>query len=99
MRFLVGACESASLPSLASLNARCVPRQEYGRAQTLSISGAALGKMVAYPTTAWLIDAFSWPVVFYVNAVIGILWMGLWLAYSTDTPREHRSLKMEELQE
>ncbi|HJY79593.1 MAG TPA: MFS transporter, partial [Candidatus Binatia bacterium] len=99
MRFLVGACESASLPSLASLNARWVPRQEYGRAQTLSISGAALGQMVAYPTTAWLIEAFSWPVVFYVNAAIGILWMGLWLAYSTDTPQGHRSVTREELQE
>ncbi len=99
MRFLVGACESASLPSLASLNARWVPRQEYGRAQTLSISGAALGQMVAYPTTAWLVEAFSWPIVFYVNAAIGILWMGLWLAYSTDTPQGHRSVKMEELQE
>jgi sugar phosphate permease len=99
MRFLVGACESASFPSMASLNARWVPRQEYGRAQTLSISGAALGQMIAYPTTAWIIEAFSWPIVFYVNAAIGILWMVLWLAYSADTPRGHRSVKMEELQE
>ncbi|MBI3797682.1 MAG: MFS transporter [Deltaproteobacteria bacterium] len=99
MRFLVGACESASLPSLASLNSRWVPRQEYGRAQTFSISGASLGQMVAYPTTAWLIETFSWPVVFYVNAAIGIVWMGLWLAYSTDTPREHSSISTAELQE
>ncbi len=99
MRFLVGACESASFPSMASLNARWVPRQEYGRAQTLSISGAALGQMIAYPTTAWIIEAFSWPIVFYVNAAIGILWMVLWLAYSADTPREHRSVHIEELQE
>src|SRR5262249_41493785 len=99
MRFLVGACESASLPSLASLNARWVPRREYGRAPTLSLSGASLGQMVAYPTTAWLIETFSWPVVFYVNAAIGILWMGLWLAYATDTPHEHRSVTAAERQE
>ncbi len=99
MRFLVGACESASFPSMASLNARWVPRQEYGRAQTLSISGAALGQMIAYPTTAWIIEAFSWPIVFYVNAAIGILWMVLWLAYSADTPRGHRAVTREELQE
>src|SRR5438477_5879146 len=43
LRFLVGACESASFPSLAALNARWVPRQEYGRARTLRISGASLG--------------------------------------------------------
>ncbi|HEV8717814.1 MAG TPA: MFS transporter [Candidatus Binatia bacterium] len=99
LRFLVGACESASFPSLASLNARWVPRQEYGRAQTLSISGAALGQMVAYPTTTWLIEHFSWETVFYVNATVGILWMTLWLAYSTDTPREHRAVGAEELRE
>lgn len=99
LRFLVGACESASFPSLASLNARWVPRQEYGRAQTFSISGAALGQMVAYPTTTWIIEHFSWETVFYVNAVVGVLWMTLWLAYSTDTPQEHRAVGAEELQE
>jgi sugar phosphate permease len=99
LRFLVGACESASLPSLASLNARWVPRQEFGRAQTLGLSGAALGQMIAYPSTAWIIEYFSWEIVFYVNAAIGVLWMLLWLAYATDTPREHPKMSTEELQE
>lgn len=97
LRFLVGACESASLPSLASFNARWIPRQEFGRAQTLGISGASLGQMVAYPTTAWIIERFSWETVFYFNAAIGFLWMALWLSYSTDTPREHPSVGAEEL--
>ena len=97
LRFMVGACESASLPSMAALNARWVPRHEYGRAQTLSLSGAALGQMVAYPTTAWIIEHFSWEIVFYFNAVLGIVWMGLWLAYATDTPREHSAVRQEEL--
>ena len=99
LRFLVGACESASLPSLASLNARWVPRQEFGRAQTLGLSGAALGQMIAYPSTAWIIEYFSWEVVFYVNAAIGLLWMVLWLTYATNTPREHPKMTERELQE
>lgn len=99
LRFLVGACESVSFPSLASLNSRWVPRQEFGRAQTFSISGASLGQMIAYPTTAWIIETFSWQTVFYVNAAAGFLWMALWLAYATDTPREHRSITAEELAE
>jgi sugar phosphate permease len=97
LRFLVGACESASLPSLAALNAGWVPRQEYGRAQTVSLSGAALGQMVAYPSTVWIIEHFSWEVVFYFNAVLGVAWVTLWLAYATDTPREHRAVGEEEL--
>jgi ACS family hexuronate transporter-like MFS transporter len=99
LRFCVGTCESASLPSLASFNARWVPRQEFGRAQTLSISGASLGQMIAYPTTVWIVERFSWEAVFYFNAALGLLWMVWWLAYSTDTPREHRAVSPEELRE
>jgi sugar phosphate permease len=99
LRFLVGACESASLPSLTSLNARWVPRQEFSRAQTLGISGASLGQMLAYPSTAWIIEHFSWEKVFVVNAVIGLLWVLLWLVYATDTPREHKAVTIEEAQE
>lgn len=96
LRFLVGVCESISLPALAAFNARWVPRQEYARAQTVSISGTSIGQMLAYPTTTWLIEAFSWPVVFYFNAAIGFLWMALWLWYTTDTPREHPKVQPEE---
>lgn len=96
LRFLVGVCESISLPALAAFNARWIPRQEYGRAQTVSISGTSIGQMLAYPTTTWLIEAFSWPVVFYFNAAIGFLWMALWLWYTTDTPREHPQVQPEE---
>src|SRR5262245_41102525 len=99
LRFLVGACESASLPSLTSLNARWTPRHEFSRAQTLGLSGAALGQMIAYPSTAWIIEHFSWEMVFYVNAIVGLLWALLWVAYDADTPREHAAVSAEEVQE
>jgi sugar phosphate permease len=89
LRFLVGACESASLPALAVFNSHWAPRQEFGRAQTVSISGTSIGQMLAYPTTTWIIQMFSWPVVFYFNAAVGFLWMTMWLLYTTETPREH----------
>ncbi len=98
LRFLVGACESASLPALAAFNAHWVPRQEFGRAQTVSISGTSIGQMLAYPTTTWLIQMFSWPIVFYFNAVVGFLWMTAWLLYTTDTPREHPKTTAAEVQ-
>jgi len=98
LRFLVGACESASLPALAVFNSHWVPRQEFGRAQTVSISGTSIGQMLAYPTTTWIIQMFSWPVVFYFNAVVGFLWMAIWLLYTTDTPREHPKITPAEVQ-
>ncbi|MEW6298729.1 MAG: MFS transporter [Thermodesulfobacteriota bacterium] len=97
LRFLVGACESISLPALASFNARWVPRQEFGRAQMVSISGTSIGQMLAYPTTTVIIEAFAWPMVFYFNAAVGFLWMAVWFLYTTDTPREHPAIDPAEL--
>ena len=96
-RFLVGACESMSFPSFASLNSRWIPRSEFARAQAMLLSGVYLGQIVAYPSTAWLIEQFSWPVVFYVNAAVGILWVTAWLWYVRDQPREHTSIGEAEL--
>jgi len=53
-----------------------VPRQEFGRAQTVSISGTSIGQMLAYPTTTWIIEAFSWPVVFYFTFSLAV--SGYW---------------------
>lgn len=97
LRFLVGACESISLPALASFNARWVPRQEFGRAQMVSISGTSIGQMLAYPTTTAIIEAFAWPMVFYVNAAVGFIWMAAWFLYTTDTPHQHPGISAAEL--
>ena len=49
LRFLVGACESVTFPALTVFNSRWIPHPEFGRAQMLSISGASLGQVIAYP--------------------------------------------------
>ncbi len=96
MRFLVGAFESVTMPALTSLNSHWIPRPEFGRAQTLSLSGITVGQMVAYPLTAWIVLQASWPMVFYVNAVLGFVWVVFWLRYATDTPGEHSRIGPEE---
>lgn len=96
MRFLVGVFESLTMPALTSLNSRWIPRAEFARAQTLSLSGITVGQMVAYPLTAWIILHFSWPMVFYVNAVLGFVWAAGWLWYATDTPGTHPRISQEE---
>jgi sugar phosphate permease len=99
LRFMVGAFESAAFPSFASFNSKWVPRSEFGRAQTVVVSGASLGQVIAYPTTAWIIHEFNWQSVFYFNAALGVCWVALWLWYSRDTPREHSSVSSAELEE
>jgi len=99
LRFLVGGCESVSFPSFASLNSRWIPRHEFSRAQTVAISGASLGQLIAYPSTARIIEHYHWHVVFYFNAALGFVWVALWLWYARDSPREHPAMRAEELRE
>ena len=96
MRFFVGAFESVTMPALTSLNSRWIPRSEFARAQTLSLSGLTIGQMIAYPLTTWIILHWSWQVVFYVNAALGIIWAIVWLRYATDTPETHPHITTEE---
>src|SRR5262245_39485923 len=99
LRFCVGVFESVSFPAYASLNSRWIPRSEYSRAQTLSLSGAYLGQTLSYPLTTWLVLTFSWPMTFYFNAFIGAVWLLVWLAFATNTPAEHPKISPAELHE
>ncbi|MGE0682084.1 MAG: MFS transporter, partial [Candidatus Binatia bacterium] len=56
------------------------------------------GQMLAYPLTTWIILQSSWPMVFYVNAVFGFVWVIAWLWYATDTPDAHPRVSQEERQ-
>lgn len=86
LRFLVGVFEAASLPAATVINSRWVPRQELGMAQMISISGVYAGQLIAYPISAWILVHFSWRSVFYFNALVGFLWIGIWLWYGADRP-------------
>ncbi len=98
MRFMVGACESMSFPSFASMNSRWIPRNEFARAQAVLLSGVYLGQVLAYPTTTWIIVNYSWQTVFYVNAFVGLIWVALWLWYTRDEPQDHPSITPEEVE-
>lgn len=99
VRFLVGAFESVAFPAYASLNSLWVPRKEYSRAQTVSLSGSFLGQAIAYPLTTWLVLTFTWKVVFYFNAALGGLWLVAWVWFATNNPAEHPKVSQEELRE
>ncbi len=86
LRFLVGACEAVSLPAATVINSRWVAKHELGIAQMISLSGIYAGQLIAYPISTWIIAHFTWKGVFYFNAVVGFLWIALWLAFGSDRP-------------
>ncbi len=86
LRFLVGVFEAASLPATTVINARWVPRHELGIAQMIAVSGVFAGQLIAYPISTWIIGAFSWPAVFYANALVGFVWIAAWWSIGSDRP-------------
>jgi ACS family glucarate transporter-like MFS transporter len=86
IRFFVGMFEAVSLPAATVVNSRWVPKHELGIAQMISLSGIYAGQLIAYPIATWIITHFSWRAVFYFNAVVGFLWIAIWLRYGSDTP-------------
>lgn len=86
LRFLVGVFEAVSLPATTVLNSRWVPKHELGIAQMISLSGVYAGQLIAYPLSAWILMAFSWREVFYLNALAGFAWILVWLWYGADRP-------------
>ena len=98
VRFLIGICEAVTFPAITSFNARWFTHLGYGRAQMLSVAGAPVGQMIAYPLTAWMVLRGYWPEAFYASALVGFLWIGVWLWYSTDYPQDHWAMDAGELQ-
>lgn len=97
VRLLMGACEAPTFPATTALNSRWFPANEFGRAQTLSLAGGSFGQMVAYPLTAWIVIEISWQAAFYVSAMLGFLWVVSWLWHSTDRPRDHPAIGLQEV--
>ena len=89
LRFLVGVFESMTFPAVISINSRWIPRSEFGRAHTLSVSGVNVGQVVAFPLTTWIVLTSGWEMVFFVNAAMGFLWAAVWYWFARDTPGEH----------
>jgi MFS family permease len=98
LRFGVGLFEAMTFPAYASMNSRWIPRAEYSRAQTASLSGVYIGQTLSYPVTTWLVLTFSWPAAFYFNAAIGGLWLIAWLRFAADTPAAHSRITAAEVQ-
>ncbi len=86
LRFLVGAFEATSLPAATVINSRWIPKEKLGLAQMISLSGIYAGQLIAYPISTWIVEASSWHAVFYFNALVGFLWIVLWLRYGADRP-------------
>jgi hypothetical protein len=43
-------------------------------------------ELIAYLSSTLIISHVTWKGVFYFNAIVGFLWIALWLAFGSDHP-------------
>jgi ACS family hexuronate transporter-like MFS transporter len=67
------------------------PARERGRAGGLFNIGASVGSMLAPPIVVWAILSYNWQSAFVLTGVIGLAWVGLWLAFY-NSPDRHPGL-------
>jgi MFS family permease len=66
------------------------PREEAGTMVGITNAGNPIGGAVSGPIVGLVAFYFSWRVSFLVITVIGLVWLGFWLFYVTDTPATNK---------
>jgi len=98
-RFLLGAGEAIVYPAANQFVAQWVPARERGFTNGLIFAGVGAGSGLTPPLLNWIIAHDGWRAAFYFSALLGTGIGLVWWFVSRDTPNEHPSLSMTELQE
>ena len=96
VRFLFGMGEAGALPMTSGVISRWLPTSELSRGISVSltgqIAGAALAPFIVVPLAA----AFGWRTPFFVNGVIGVLWVIVCLRWFQNNPSGMKGITEEE---
>ncbi|MEM6469168.1 MAG: MFS transporter [Planctomycetota bacterium] len=98
VRFLFGAGEAGAYPGATRALYSWLPAKERGLGQGIFHSGARIGAAASLVLMPIVIDAFGWRWTFVLNAVIGLLWGGVWWLWYRDDPADHKSVNAGELE-
>jgi ACS family sodium-dependent inorganic phosphate cotransporter len=81
LRLALGLGEGMNMPAILNLIARWFPAAERTRATAIVVTGIQTGTLVAMPLSAWIATRFGWPAIFYAYAVLGAVWLTLWIRW------------------
>lgn len=91
LRLALGTTESPSFPGSAAAIARAQPPHARARALGLLYTGSSLGSIVAAPLApALAVWLGSWRGAFLGTAVLGLVWIPLWLWVTSDATTRAR---------
>jgi sugar phosphate permease len=95
-RFLFGMGEAGAFPIATRSLSRWMLPAERGFAQGVTHAGSRLGGAITPAIVVMLIGLYGWRAPFYVFAVLGLAWAGIWYWFYRDSPNEHRSVNAAE---
>lgn len=91
-RFLFGMGEAGAFPIATRSLSRWMLPSERGWAQGLTHAGSRFGAALTPVFVVMLIGLYGWRAPFFLFALIGLLWAGVWFWYYRDSPAEHSSV-------
>jgi MFS family permease len=96
MRFLLGVAESGVFPATMVLLANWFPRGERARANAYWTLCQPLAVAASAPFTGWLLGAYGWQQMLFLEGMLPFLWLPVWWFCIRDHPREAKWISAEE---
>ena len=97
IRFLFGAGEAGCFPNLTRMLSAWLPLSERVKAQAVMWAfgrwGGALAPLAAFEVIKW----FGWRLGFVALAILGVVWVALFLPWFRNDPAQHKSVNAAEL--
>src|SRR6478672_3670002 len=97
VRFLFGVGESGTYPNALIVVSRWFPVSETGRTLTWVGIGQQIGSAIAPLIIIPLAVAYGWRMPFYVNAVIGVVWVIICYLWFKDFPSQMKGISKKEI--
>ncbi|MCC7236917.1 MAG: MFS transporter [Bryobacterales bacterium] len=87
-RLFLGVGEGACFPAATKGAVEWMPPEKRALAVGFANGGSAFGAVLAPPLTVWWTAIFGWRGAFMATALLGILWLVLWLNAFRGLPRQ-----------
>jgi MFS family permease len=97
LRILTGMAEGVTFPVMAMIWTNWAPPKERSTLMSISIAGCYFGTCLALPVSAWLVESYSWELIFYASGACGMVWAVVWFLVVADTPASHKTITQAEL--
>ncbi|MFE0505196.1 MFS transporter [Peribacillus butanolivorans] len=90
-RLILGAGEGPAYSLAMTSASKWLPKQKLSFGLTLVSIGGPLGVAISAPILMYIMQSFGWRSGFIATAVVGVIWVLIWLKFSKEQPEEKAS--------